>query len=203
MLQVDVLEAQFSVLMQTVQESRDFEHIQRAHTVFQANVLGLCFLLAGHEQQHQQHNDNGGSVTMAAAMLNRTDVFGCADNPVLVILNKIMQRVLVFCELSMASSLPLTADQECALRRCDDIFDGHVAELMRLLSGMRAGPSSAPLAQLLLRLDYNYWFSATEVAAAEAGEETTDERDGVTDENRDDDELDSAVGERFEVDAFV
>lgn len=186
-LQVDVLEAQFGVLMQTVQESRDFEHIQRAHTVFQANVLSLCFLLAGHEPLHQQTSNNqhypaatataAGSVTMAAAMLNRTDVFGTADNPVLIILNKIMQRVLIFCELSMKCAMPLTEEEQRSLRYCDEMFDGHVAELMRLLTGMRAGPSSAPLAQLLLRLDYNYWFSSkTEEPALHSTSQ--DEEDG-------------------------
>ena len=44
-LQVDVLESQFSILMDKIEDSKDFEHIQRAHTIFQANVLGLCFLL--------------------------------------------------------------------------------------------------------------------------------------------------------------
>lgn len=44
-LQVDVLESQFSIMMTKVGETRDFEQIQRAHSFFQANVLGLCFLL--------------------------------------------------------------------------------------------------------------------------------------------------------------
>lgn len=188
-LQVDVLEAQFSQLMQTVQESRDFEHIQRAHTVFQANVLSLCFLLSGTaggggEATATGAAAAGGSVTMAAAMLNRTDVFGTADNPVLVILNKIMQRVLIFCEMSLACKQPPTEEEQRGLRNCDEIFDGHVAELMRLLNGMRAGPSSAPLAQLLLRLDYNYWFSANEVQrlaamAGNKGDDDVEEEDDI------------------------
>lgn len=44
-LQVDVLESQFSIMMDKIAETRDFEQIQRAHNCFQANVLGLCFLL--------------------------------------------------------------------------------------------------------------------------------------------------------------
>lgn len=44
-LQVDVLESQFSIMMEKISETRDFEQIQRAHSCFQANVLGLCFLL--------------------------------------------------------------------------------------------------------------------------------------------------------------
>ena len=44
-LQVDVLESQFSIMMEKISETRDFEQIQRAHGCFQANILGLCFLL--------------------------------------------------------------------------------------------------------------------------------------------------------------
>jgi gamma-tubulin complex component 4 len=44
-LQVDVLESQFSIMMGKIGETRDFEQIQRAHSCFQANILGLCFLL--------------------------------------------------------------------------------------------------------------------------------------------------------------
>lgn len=44
-LQVDVLESQFSIMMDKIKETRDFEQILRAHGFFQANVLSLCFLL--------------------------------------------------------------------------------------------------------------------------------------------------------------
>jgi gamma-tubulin complex component 4 len=44
-LQVDVLESQFSIMMGKIEGTRDFELIQRAHSCFQANILGLCFLL--------------------------------------------------------------------------------------------------------------------------------------------------------------
>lgn len=44
-LQVDVLESQFSILLSTIQNTKDFDHIQKAHTLFQANVLSFCFLM--------------------------------------------------------------------------------------------------------------------------------------------------------------
>lgn len=40
-LQVDVLESQFCGLINAVQNSKDFECIQRAHSVFQANIMSL------------------------------------------------------------------------------------------------------------------------------------------------------------------
>ena len=44
-LQVDVLESQFSILMNAIQEAKDFTHIQKAHAMFQGNVMTLCFLV--------------------------------------------------------------------------------------------------------------------------------------------------------------
>lgn len=44
-LQVDVLESQFSIMMDKIKDTKDFEQILRAHSCFQANVLSLCFLL--------------------------------------------------------------------------------------------------------------------------------------------------------------
>lgn len=38
----------------------------------------------------------------------------------------------------------------------EEVFAGLVDSLLKMLSGLLA---SAPLAQLLLRLDFNYWFS--------------------------------------------
>lgn len=45
-IQVDVLESQFSILLTAILSKADFEQIQRSHTVFQANILSLCFLLS-------------------------------------------------------------------------------------------------------------------------------------------------------------
>lgn len=38
----------------------------------------------------------------------------------------------------------------------EEVFSNLVDELLKMLTGLQA---SAPLAQLLLRLDFNYWFS--------------------------------------------
>lgn len=40
------------------------------------------------------------------------------------------------------------------------LFASFVESLLKMLTGLKAGPSTAPLAQLLLRLDFNYWFSS-------------------------------------------
>lgn len=44
-IQVDVIESQYSILMNSVSLTNDFEDLKRAHDVFQTNILSLCFLL--------------------------------------------------------------------------------------------------------------------------------------------------------------
>lgn len=155
-LQVDVLEAQFSILMNAIQQSHDFEHIKRTHIIFQANILSLCFLLS---TPNRVDNPN-----MTVSSMYKSQIFNgsVAENPVLTILNEILQRITVFCRLSTTCSDPMTNDEQLLLESCERLFANHVTDLMKLLTGLKAGPSSAPLAQLLLRLDYNYWFSTKE-----------------------------------------
>jgi gamma-tubulin complex component 4 len=45
-LQVDVLESQYTMLLSAVQATKDFEQIQKAHTIFQANIMSQTFILA-------------------------------------------------------------------------------------------------------------------------------------------------------------
>lgn len=44
-LQVDVLESQYMLFQSAVEATKDFEKIQKAHILFQANVLSQTFLL--------------------------------------------------------------------------------------------------------------------------------------------------------------
>lgn len=82
-LQADVLESQYSILINAIQNCKDFEFIQRSHSIFQANIMSLCFLLNG------STNDNVNKSKSAPA-----------DNPVLFILHKIMKTIRTFCTLN-------------------------------------------------------------------------------------------------------
>lgn len=110
-LQADVLESQFSILMNAVLNSKDFEYIQRAHSVFQANIMSLCFLL------------NTATVDSASAgiSLNRASIPPGAngdeqDNPVLIILHRIMRCINTFCVLNLTCDDPMTAEQAKELK---------------------------------------------------------------------------------------
>lgn len=99
-LQVDVIESQFSILMSAVQNSKDFEVIQRAHSVFQANVMSLCFQFSGNPNA-------GGGGNMNGSHLKGSE----AENPVLSILNKILHTIRYFCRLNAACASPLTHEE--------------------------------------------------------------------------------------------
>lgn len=152
-LQVDVLESQFSILMDTVQKSKDFEHIQRAHTVFQANVMSLCFLLHEIDTTKSMHQS-----------LLQTN-----ENPVFIILNQLMDNVSLFCELSLKCSDPLTKSEKITFTNYESMANQNVKDLMNLLMEWKAGASNAPLNQLLLRLDYNHYYSSQHGKNAENG----------------------------------
>lgn len=128
-LQVDVLEAQFSVLMQIVQSSNDFEHIKRAHAIFQANVLSLCFLLSSREQPM--------TASMSASVMNA--IVEATENPVLTILQKILAQTLLFCGISEQCALQMTPKQQLEVEQLDVTFTDLVNDLMKLLTGLKAG----------------------------------------------------------------
>lgn len=45
-LQVDVLESQYTIMETNMKNTRNFEDIQKAHSVFLANVMSQTFLLS-------------------------------------------------------------------------------------------------------------------------------------------------------------
>uniref|UniRef100_A0A182IW86 Gamma-tubulin complex component n=1 Tax=Anopheles atroparvus TaxID=41427 RepID=A0A182IW86_ANOAO len=159
-LQVDVLESQFAILLgaitNTPAKPADFERIQRAHTIFQVNVLSLCFLLAS---ANAGEPSSLGTTTMAG-------VIQVQENPVLTILDSILSIVDRFCLFCMLCKDPMTKMERQEFVTYEQGFMNHVDSLLKLLIGLKAGPSSAPLSQLLLRLDFNHWFSSNTQTAS-------------------------------------
>lgn len=134
--------------MSAIQESKDFEHIQKAHSIFQGNVLSLCFLVPQTSQNLLM------TVPNTSSKEDSTNIF--IENPVLVILNKILETSYTFCQHCSAATGEISVVDHIEIKRQEEIFDGLMDALLKLLVGMRVGP----LSQLILRLDYNYWFSS-------------------------------------------
>ena len=86
----------------------------------------------------------------------KSGIISIFENPVLTVLNKIIQLVEQFSSFVYACTNPLTDKDRQSFDAFEQTFSTLVNSLLKMLSGLQA---SAPLAQLLLRLDFNYWFS--------------------------------------------
>ncbi|XP_022225572.2 gamma-tubulin complex component 4 homolog isoform X2 [Drosophila obscura] len=142
-IQVDVLESQFSILINAIRNKVDFEEIQRKHTVFLANVLSQCFLLSG-------SNDS---------LMNSTRTTYQPQNP---IYGNILELFYICEKCSCISGKPNTS--EGFLKELDNLeerFGVQIASLIQLLLNIKTASCLGPLSQLLLRLDFNHWFSST------------------------------------------
>lgn len=55
-LQVDVIESQYTIMENSMKNTRNFEEVQKAHSVFITNVMSRTFLL------NTERGDKGNSV---------------------------------------------------------------------------------------------------------------------------------------------
>ncbi|XP_030384800.1 gamma-tubulin complex component 4 homolog [Scaptodrosophila lebanonensis] len=139
-IQVDVVESQFSILMDTIRSKADFGEIQRAHTVFLANVLSQCFLLFD-------------GVEMKVDINQSTC---CSDNSI----NRIIVEIFYICGefITINYTEDTTENTLKDVEQLEERFDQSIASLMKMLD-TKSASNLGPLTQLLLRLDYNHWFS--------------------------------------------
>ncbi|XP_076002980.1 gamma-tubulin complex component 4 [Genypterus blacodes] len=125
-LQVDVLESQFSQLLQHINSTRDFESIRLAHDHFLSNLLAQSFILL-------------------------KPVFHC--------LNEILELCHNFCSLVSQTVAPLDERGSAQLEILVKGFSRQSFLLFKILSSVRNHQINSDLAQLLLRLDYNKYYT--------------------------------------------
>uniref|UniRef100_A0A1A8HAU1 Gamma-tubulin complex component n=1 Tax=Nothobranchius korthausae TaxID=1143690 RepID=A0A1A8HAU1_9TELE len=125
-LQVDVLESQFSQLLQQINSTRDFESIRLAHDHFLSNLLAQSFILL-------------------------KPVFHC--------LNEILELCQNFCSLVSQNVASLDDRGTAQLDLLVKGFRRQSSLLFKILSSVRNHQINSDLAQLLLRLDYNKYYT--------------------------------------------
>uniref|UniRef100_A0A665VWU3 Gamma-tubulin complex component n=1 Tax=Echeneis naucrates TaxID=173247 RepID=A0A665VWU3_ECHNA len=125
-LQVDVLESQFSQLLQQINSTRDFESIRLAHDHFLSNLLAQSFILL-------------------------KPVFHC--------LNEILELCHNFCSLVSQTVASLDDRGTAQLDILVKGFRRQSSLLFKILSSVRNHQINSDLAQLLLRLDYNKYYT--------------------------------------------
>ncbi|RXM94212.1 Gamma-tubulin complex component 4 [Acipenser ruthenus] len=126
LLSVDVLESQFSQLLQQINSTRDFESIRLAHDHFLSNLLAQSFILL-------------------------KPVFHC--------LNEILELCHSFCSLVSQNLGPLDERGTAQLDILVKGFSRQSSLLFKILSSVRNHQINSDLAQLLLRLDYNKYYT--------------------------------------------
>ncbi|XP_044300830.1 gamma-tubulin complex component 4 isoform X1 [Varanus komodoensis] len=125
-LQVDVLESQFSQLLQQINATRDFESIRLAHDHFLSNLLAQSFILL-------------------------KPAFHC--------LNEILDLCHSFCSLVSQNRGPLDERGTLQLSILAKGFSCQSSLLFKILSSVHNHQINSDLAQLLLRLDYNKYYT--------------------------------------------
>lgn len=126
-VQVDVLEAQFSVLLSKISSTHDFEHIRLAHDQFIASLQTQLLL---------------------------------ANNAVSKVLKQILEECNALSRL-LQQYLPDLTSPDCRaqIEKINKSFKLQSSLLFKILSAGGSYGSAPHLAQLLLRVDYNKYFS--------------------------------------------
>ncbi|EDV27073.1 uncharacterized protein TRIADDRAFT_23331 [Trichoplax adhaerens] len=127
-LQVDVLEGQFTILMDKIKSTKDFEHVRIAHDQFISALVGQSFRLL-------------------------KPVSHCLDE----ILN-LCQRFCAFVNRQSDEVLESSAEEFDEISKC---FERQTSLLLKILSSVRSHQASPHLSQLLLRIDFNKFFSSS------------------------------------------
>ncbi|KAG6449693.1 hypothetical protein O3G_MSEX006182 [Manduca sexta] len=140
-MQADVLETNFSRLMDAVNKTNDFEKLKRAHATFLADVLSQSFLTVTSFSDSDCSGDTGDSI----------------NNPVFCNIMDLLKLCHSFCSMN-----EIVSDREAEdyyIRGYSERFNKLVKHLMQLLVSLRDRPCGVYLARLLMRLDYNRWLS--------------------------------------------
>ncbi|KAL6256115.1 hypothetical protein P5V15_012238 [Pogonomyrmex californicus] len=131
-LQVDVMESQYTVMEASLKNTRNFEDIQKAHSVFLANVMSQTFLLSNTGKKNP-------------------------TNKLIHLLLRLCDDFILQASMWEVGNLLLTEKEE--LKTLCEALDSIMDWLTKTLNRVRAQPSGEHLARLLLRLDFNRWFS--------------------------------------------
>ncbi|XP_077989144.1 gamma-tubulin complex component 4-like [Glandiceps talaboti] len=124
-LQVDVLETQFSQLVEKISATRDFESIRLAHDQFLTSLLGQAFL-------HMK--------------------------PFSHCLKEILDICLSFCTL-LTQTNRLSEREMTQIDKLAQSFKRQSSLLFTILSSVSSRESNPYLAQLMLRIDFNKYYS--------------------------------------------
>ena len=121
-LMADVLESQFSLLLNRLEHSSNFEELKQAHDIFLSSVISNTFV---------------------------------NNKPVNQCLTELLQCCIMYCKL-MEFQKDFKGQK---LQEISENFSRQSSWLFKLLTSIKSRQTGSQLAQLLLRIDFNRYFS--------------------------------------------
>ncbi|GLV43445.1 Grip75 [Carabus blaptoides fortunei] len=149
-LQVDVIEAQFAVLIKSVSNAQSVENIIKLHSEFLGNLMSRTFLMTINDKSYNKEKDQ----LYKIPSLNYE-----ASNPVHTTILLFLQLCDKFCTEASVWGTELTDVEQRELAELHDKCSLLVEHLLGMLYSLREHTSGCHLQQLLHRIDFNRWFS--------------------------------------------
>ncbi|CAH0551488.1 unnamed protein product [Brassicogethes aeneus] len=149
-LQVDVIEAQFSVLLKAVKNASEFEDIIKLHHDFVSNLLAKTFLLTPDDSQ--TYDSKHKLYQIPAIQYNE-------PSKVYNVIIHLLELCDEFCLVATTWELILTEPEVIDLNKFQKECDIVVESLLLILQSLHEKASGQHLLQLILQLDYNKYFS--------------------------------------------
>lgn len=154
-LQVDVLEAQFSILKNSVKNANEFEDIIRLHSLFLSNLLSQSFIMSPDVETKKKERHNLYQVPAV-----RED----GQNKVFRLINALLELCDDFCMRANVWDVVLLEPELLLLERYKQKTDELIQRLLKMLYSLHKQVSGQHLMQLLHRLDFNCFYSKTATA---------------------------------------
>ncbi|KAJ8924353.1 hypothetical protein NQ315_007149 [Exocentrus adspersus] len=149
-LQVDVIEAQFSVLLKAVRNANEFEDIIKVHHEFISNLLAKTFVLTP-DEEHIYKNKHRLYQTPAVQF----DVPSKVCNVIIRLLELCDEFCLVASTWDAELTEPEVEELEIFQKRCDTVIES----LLFILYSLYEKVGGQHLLQLISQLDFNQYFS--------------------------------------------
>ncbi|RZC37978.1 gamma-tubulin complex component 4, partial [Asbolus verrucosus] len=149
-LQVDVIEAQFSVLLKAVEKANEFEDIIKVHHEFISNLLAKTFVLTP-DESHIYQNKHHLHQTPAVQFNVPSKVYN--------VIIRLLELCDNFCIIANTWDAVLTEPEVAEFEEFQKRTDTIVESLLFILYRLHEKANGQHLLQLLYQLDFNRYFS--------------------------------------------
>ncbi|EFA06296.1 Gamma-tubulin complex component 4 homolog-like Protein [Tribolium castaneum] len=149
-LQVDVIEAQFSLLLKAIENASEFEEIIKVHHEFISNLLAKTFILTP-DKSHTYQNKHRLHQTPAVQFNVPSEVYN--------VIIQLLELCDNFCVIASTWQPQLTEPEVTEFEQFQKRTDTIVDSLLFILYKLHERADGQHLVQLLHQLDFNRFFT--------------------------------------------